>query len=944
MATTQDFGVTKDTRIARRESDNWDAGSGASPGLPYGLYSGYRYRALLGFSINFAGWTSIVSATFNYKTSDQINVAFGSDPTMLIQRITGAWSEGTQSSLSASNASIYPGPSVTATNQVQEDAPTGENTWGAADITNILRDAMTTGVFHGIRILGSTNSSVESDSSANVGEIYSREGGSDAYIRVVYETNRAPNAPTVSSPDVANGGLCGSVTPTLNVNMTDPDGNAINNYRWQIDDNADFSSPIQDVTVGSGGANGFTAAVVPAALARGGTYYFRAQAADVSVWGGWSTTFSFKVASYPSLTVSEPSASGRLARIQYDAGSGWGSPRMVVNWGMACPDGGTQASWRVEVFNDSAGALGTSFNDSGTVGDTQSARIVPANLIEGNYYHVRVTATCSHGLTTVTGPYRVRARWGVVTHRFDMTTPPGSLALTTLDATDGAQGKVVVEYMTTTGAAPTTWASTIAGAGLNQFFYYRTWLLVWGASPAVSPTLNQLKITYSTAVITPDKWTLQDPANAAGDVGTYVYGTQSLRMKGKGSVHNAYQQIPVVPNTLYILSARIQTQGNPVASVAFSTGPTSGGVGIGTPNQAADIPFEDPRSRLASTVWNSGANTSIYIRCLVSGAVGTTAWFDAIKVEASSVVTPWSPGYIADAVVLDAGGMQIDGSSGGIFRLKGTAGGARDIVELGAQGLVLGGDTALTAPSDGVLAVDGVAVSPAHSHPYAATAHTHAAPAAPIRRVYTGDATWAKPASGLLYVEVECQAGGGGGGGTATNASGVNNVGGGGGGGGYSRRLIAASLLSGNYAIVVGTGGPGGGAGATGTAGELSSFTGTNAAVVGNGGGAGAGAPAGGGNATSAGGNGGSGSGGDHYAMGDDGGASRTVGGITASFGEGGGSYFGGRRRGPGVGGTALAGNAYGGGGTGASGTSSEAGKAGGAGAAGIVIVTEYYS
>ena len=62
MATTKTFPVTKDARVARRESDNWDAGSGSSDGLPMGLYSGYRYRILLGFSINMTGWTSITSA------------------------------------------------------------------------------------------------------------------------------------------------------------------------------------------------------------------------------------------------------------------------------------------------------------------------------------------------------------------------------------------------------------------------------------------------------------------------------------------------------------------------------------------------------------------------------------------------------------------------------------------------------------------------------------------------------------------------------------------------------------------------------------------------------------------------------------------------------------------------------------------------------------------
>ena len=700
------FTCNKDARIARRESDNYDSGAGTGAGLAYGLYSGYRYRALLGFSINMAGWTSITSAVLNYKSSNQINVAFGSDPTMLVQRLSAAWSEGSAASLSSSNAVVYPGPGAYSTNQVEEDAPTGENTWGAVDITAMMRDALAAGVFHGVRILGSTNTPGESDSATNVGEIYSRESGSGtAYITINYETNRAPDAPSISSPDVANGGLVGTTTPALHVYMTDPDGNAINNYHWQIDDNADFSSPIQDVYPGAAGASGVTAVVVPAALARGGTYYFRAQAADVSVWGGWSGTFSFKVASLPTLTVSEPSASGRLARLTYSAGSGWGSPRMLVNWDMTCPDGGSQASWRLELYNDSAGAPVGMIEDI-TVNDTQASRVIPYNLIEGNYYHVRVTTTCSHGLTTVVGFTRVRARWGLAIYTADMGAAAiGSLTLASLDVTDetnGGQGRVVTEYQTVAApGTPSTWAATIGGAGLNRYFYYRVWLLTWGASPAVSPTLNQLNITYTTAIIVPDKWQVSDPNNVTGDVSSFVYGTKSLRMKGIANWLLAHQQIAVIPNTYYVLSGRIQTSG-PVLSayIGFASNSSGGGdLNNASVDATKAIAFENPASRVATTPWFSGSNTSVWVRLSSHAPVGTSVWFDAIKMEASTVVTPWSPGYVANAVVLDAGGLQIDASNGGIFRLRGSAGGARDIVEVGANGLKFGGDTELLSPA-----------------------------------------------------------------------------------------------------------------------------------------------------------------------------------------------------------------------------------------------------
>jgi hypothetical protein len=280
-----DFTCNKDARVASSGGSNM--GSGTSDGLPYGTYSGYKYRTLLGFSVNMAGWTSITQALLYVKSSNQIHVAFGSDPTFVAHRIQAAWSEGSSSGLSTGNAVVYGGPSAAAANAIQKDAPTTENTWTSVDVTAMMRDVLAGAPFYGIRLIGTDNSSVESGSAANVGEIYSRESGSGtAYLHITYETNRAPNAPTVSSPSVDGNGLSGTQTPTFNVNMTDPDGNAINNYNWQIDDNADFSSPIQDVYGGAAGASGVTVGVVPAALPRGGTYYFRVRAADVTVWGG----------------------------------------------------------------------------------------------------------------------------------------------------------------------------------------------------------------------------------------------------------------------------------------------------------------------------------------------------------------------------------------------------------------------------------------------------------------------------------------------------------------------------------------------------------------------------------------------------------------------------------------------------------------------------------
>jgi hypothetical protein len=72
-----------------------------------------------------------------------------------------------------------------------------------------------------------------------------------------------------------------------------------------------------------------------------------------------------------------------------------------------------------------------------------------------------------------------------------------------------------------------------------------------------------------------------------------------------------------------------------------------------------------------------------------------------------AVLPVWTPALVGTPVVLDANGAVIDGTAGAIFRLLGSGGGARDIVELGVSGLVFGGDTEVSAPALGSLAVGG---------------------------------------------------------------------------------------------------------------------------------------------------------------------------------------------------------------------------------------------
>jgi len=683
----------KDARIADNGSN---LGAGASDYLPVGLYSGYKYRSLLGFSYSFSGMVAITNAVLHIKTSSQFYVAFGSDPDVVVRRITASWSEGSSVGLSGSNAVHWGNqPSSTASNEATFDVSVAQNTWDTVNITALLQDAKAAGVFYGLRL-----AAVDEGAASDVTEFYAREFGSnDAYIVVTYTTNVIPNAPVSLAPtggSIPNGGL----TPTISFTHSDNDSDPLLDYDLQVSTDSTFASVthwnIAAQTTGIVG-NDVDRVYAGTALTRGSTYYWRARTSASSGElgeGAWTAAQSFVVSSLPTATLTEPSATGRLMRTTFVAGGGWASPRPYVTWGFSCPDGGSQASWEVDIANDSAGSPGSSAYASGVVAGTDSSVTPAITLTESNYYHVRVRGVCSHGETSAySGYFRVRARWGVETHRFDCGSAPTSWSISTLQTTTLSTNAVVMEYSSnTTTSTPGTFYDSLAAAPFNRYFFYKAWLLSWGASPATSASLDKMVLSYSANVLIPDKWTLSS-ANMTVDEATYVYGTQSLKFTGDGSTHTAKQTVSVIPNTNYILSGRLKILSSP--DITFRIESTTGTIlALYSPaNGTADW------ARWDSGIVNSGALTEVVINIRGVGSAPGAAWVDALKFEASNVVTPWSPSFLGNAVVLDAGGLQVDATNGGILRLRGSTGGTRDRVDLGANGLKFGGETALEISS-----------------------------------------------------------------------------------------------------------------------------------------------------------------------------------------------------------------------------------------------------
>jgi len=161
----------------------------------------------------------------------------------------------------------------------------------------------------------------------------------------------------------------------------------------------------------------------------------------------------------------------------------------------------------------------------------------------------------------------------------------------------------------------------------------------------------------------------------------------------------------------YIISGLIKSDGNSGATYQLMA--PQAGSPFGTPisNAAGLVVQTDPVTetrnwyqsdlrdvrRYRSPVYVATGDIDVQVWCRVSGANGTKVWFDAVKLEESTVATPWGPSAVG-AVVLDAGGLQVDAQKGGIFRLRGSNGTPADVVELGAAGLYQGGTLLVPAP------------------------------------------------------------------------------------------------------------------------------------------------------------------------------------------------------------------------------------------------------
>ena len=661
-----------DARIAT-DGSGFNAGAGASPALPVGQYSGYTYHSLLAFAHNIGSLNVIDKAVLWLRTSDQYYISFGSDPDVLVDRITGSWGEGSSSGLSESNAVKYPGPPIVITERVTRDISTETNTWISIDITALIRAAKTAGQFYGVRL------APETSSASDVTEFWAREKGSSyrAYIVVDYTNNRAPNAPSLTTP-VAGARFATTATPTFTGTGSDPDAG---------DTPANFEVQVHSSTVGDAGSLVWTSGLIATsswsfsrayggpALGQGSSYYWRARFTDKGgLVGAWSAWRSFTINALPTISGLPAGGANHVAVIHNLADKVTAlTPKPQFVFSPSAIDGEAITGYQVEIQTLGGAAVATETATGSWASNASITHKCVTTLTNLSAYRVRFRARDAfegYGAWSAFTTFSVKYLQAIYQYNI-----PGAGNLT---VTKGAiVGSSAFLYRTASGvdgAGAGAW-NTAVPPTVPAYLNILVRLASSGAAP-LQPSLTSLKVQYLSGSILPLSWAPTPVGHGwAIDPSARRYGTKSVVNTKPGATEQRLTQT-VVNLTVgqdYVASVWINIEGAIAGSgglagiVIEHTDLTDYGLarlGVETNGwQRLTLPFV-------------AEETSIVFGCIVGALVpaGVSVNFDAAMVSEGTVAPVWTPALSGEPVIVDAQGIVVDGEIGGLLRVFNNAG------------------------------------------------------------------------------------------------------------------------------------------------------------------------------------------------------------------------------------------------------------------------------
>lgn len=757
----RDFPAEFSTAMYRRTDGQYKWGGGDEH-LPVGVgAAGNTFRAHIRFALDWTGIAKITSAQLIFTISPKlhlddrdgnITVYVGYDGAAPPENnaygtvcggggfLAGTWDSyaNTDSTYIAGTMQSYWSYGVNVINALGEQAP-----------ASVQRADGSPGG-------GRANTGITISDEGKQFEIWSyRAGvrtGSTAYrpiIRVNYElANEAPYTPSITT---ASGTITADTTPDISAWAPgDIDGDTLTEAILEYGvAGGNGSGPTYGSTVGmgiSGGGAGAGATLTASpSITPGSWISYRCRVKDEhGAWSAYSATRYIYVNRAPSVSVTPGVlAITNLAEVaEWTSGGAHAKPRVRLT--VSDPDGDYLNAYRL-IIRSSAG--GTAVYDSGEVGCWWASGAVVdlspnVGLINGTSYYVTAYVRDTVGQwSAVSAEQTVRVRWSQAIYQANPGAGSGSYSFAS-GPVSGSSSSVVFLYRSATGAAGAgagAWRGSIGEVDGSTWVNILVRLAI-GTDTGTPTALGAMTFGYLGTAQGADQWTFVGFDSTSWALANDVrrYGTRSMRFQretasptptwtiGRTTNGDVYDTVPVVAGETYTVSCwvkatlsdgsfRVEVVGNDIIFAA-------------TENVDDTSAYLDGWRRIQKTFIVPLGVTSLEVRLTyvaTSDGVGDTLWVDAVQVEEGPVASIWSPGR-AGAVVMDVGGIAVDASKGASFRLRGVAGGARDNIELGSNGLVFGGDVNVYSGTAGVLTVSGTLNTPQITFPATQVASSNA--------------------------------------------------------------------------------------------------------------------------------------------------------------------------------------------------------------------------
>ena len=725
-------------------------GSGKDAHLPIGHHTSLDivWRGQVRFGTDWTDVAQITSAKLYLRVATQVHSGYGSSPRIYARRLTAAFSTGGggENNWTSGSAEDWPGAASTSTAQVDSGLlDPAESQWEAFDITPLIDAIAPTTVKQsgGAAGAGNTNygfelRSFDETQTSRMIEFFGYRSSYPPYITLVYTpvaANTAPTKPVATSPV----GTTGS-TPTFSGTGSDPDvGDTCAGYDLQVSTDQTFASVTHWNLVASttalSGFNLVNRAYAGTALGVG-TYYWRWRNTDNhGAVSPWSDVVSFSVTGVPSVTTTIPGAAGFAPiwnlndAVLWDGVAAWAKPTFGFTY--VHGSGAYMAAYQVLIQT----AAGAAFHDTGEIAYSAAPgpRTVNVNkaLVLGTEYKFQVRAKDTSGVwSAYSTATTFKVKWGQAVYQYNPGAASSAWSIS-LGATGGSATQIALFYRSGDDAAmsgASGWFTSIGDVPIKAYLQVAVRLAT--SVVGQNPTLADVTFRYATASLTPDKW-IASGGTVALDSTVRRFGAYSA--KAAASTTNlmlqpfrkaAYDGIPVQPNTTYTFSCYARTQGSLGAGRVYLRMYNMAGT-VGIPFTKVDPPgdlwpglsnssipgSEDGWYRMSGTFVVPEGTDLIRPALNLYNASGQTVWFDAVQLEEGAVASAWSPGFVGVSGARDTAGIQLDGSEGAIFRLRGSNKGARDTLELGPKGLLLGGDTEITSSVVGQIEANGVPIS-----------------------------------------------------------------------------------------------------------------------------------------------------------------------------------------------------------------------------------------